>query len=180
MTQRVIAFTGISGVGKTTFLRSLARALPFQHLTGGSLIVAGREADLECRDGMRHQDLDENQRLLIEGFAVVRDPEADQIFMDGHVIIDDGKSLTKLECDVFRALDIAMMVHLEAEPKQIASNRSHDASRSRPSYDVETLERHQDISRLHAKFIANELNVDFHVVTHEDVDHLASLLRNPS
>lgn len=180
MTQRVIAFTGISGVGKTTFLRALAKSLPFQHLTGGSLIAAGRQVDLEGRDSMRHQDLDENQRLLIEGFAVARDPEANCIFMDGHVVIDDGKSLIKLDCDVFRALDTAIMVHMESEPKQIAFNRSHDSSRSRPSYDVETLGQHQEISRLHAKFIAKELNVDFHVVTHDDVDHLESLLRKPS
>ena len=175
--QTVVAFTGISGVGKTTFLRTLAKSLLFQHLTGGSLIVAGREAASDQRDGMRHQDLDENQRMLIEGFVVARDPEADHIFMDGHVVIDDGQNLTKLECDVFRALDVAMMVHLEAEPIKIATNRSQDASRSRPAYDVETLERHQDISRQHAKCIANKLDVGFHIVTHNDVDCLVNHLR---
>ena len=60
MTQRVIALTGISGVGKTTFLRSLSNVLSFQHLTGGSLIGAGRTAELECRDNMRHQDVDDS------------------------------------------------------------------------------------------------------------------------
>ncbi len=178
--QTVVAFTGISGVGKTTFLRTLAKSLPFQHLTGGSLIVAGREAASDQRDGMRHQNLDENQRLLIEGFAVARDPEAHHIFMDGHVVIDDGQSLTKLACDVFRALDVAMIVHLEGEPIQIATNRSHDASRSRPSYDVETLQQHQDISRQHAKCIANELEIGFHIVTHNDVDYLVNQLRRPA
>ena len=73
-----------------------------------------------------------------------------------------------------------MIVHLEAEPKQIVSNRSNDTSRSRPSYDVMTIEQHQDISREHAKSIATELNVEFFIVTHDDVEYLGRRIRDHS
>ena len=174
MSKRVVAFTGISGVGKTTFLCGLAELVPFQHLTGGSLIAAARDARPYQRDAMRHADLDENQRLLIEGFEVARDPEADLVILDGHVIIDDGNDLQKLSSEVFRALGLTMMIHLEAEPVRINSNRSMDGSRSRPTYDAETLAQHQDTSRAHAKSIAAELGIDFRRVTHEDAVCLAS------
>jgi adenylate kinase len=177
MNQRVIAFTGISGVGKTTFLKKLAALTAFQHVTGGSLIAAARDVAPDVRDTMRHADLDENQRLLVQGFALARDPTIGLIIMDGHVVIDAGESLTKISSDVFKAIDVATMVHLEAEPGCIAKNRSLDASRSRPSYGPETLSQHQNVSRTHAQSIAKTLQIEFHVVTHSDVAVLAKELK---
>mgnify|MGYP001792979554 CR=1 FL=1 len=178
MNQNVVAFTGISGVGKTTFLRNLAESVRFQHLTGGSLIATARETGHDQRDAMRYADLDENQLLLIDGFAVVRDPAEDLVVMDGHVAIDDGNSLQKLPAQVFRALGVTMMIHLGAEPMRISANRSNDMSRSRPTYGLEILTKHQDISRLHAQSIAAELGVEFQSVTHDDVAQLASVLKS--
>ena len=128
MRQRVVAVTGISGVGKTTFLRELADLVTFQHITGGSLIAANREASPDQRDALRYADLDENQRLLIKGFEAARDPAADLVVFDGHVIIDDGSGLQKLPAHVFRVLGVTMMVHLEAEPTRISINRFTDHS----------------------------------------------------
>lgn len=176
MSQRVVAFTGISGVGKTTFLRKFAELMEFQHVTGGSLIAAARNASRDGRDTIRHADLDENQSLLIDGFALARDTNAQLIIMDGHVVIDDGEGLTKIPSDVFKALDVMAMVHLEACPARIAKNRLKDSSRSRPRYDTETLGHHQDISRVHAHSIAGRLGIGFHTVTHEDVKHMVMLL----
>lgn len=176
MRQRVVAFTGISGVGKTTFLTSLANQVSFQHVTGGSLIAAARQGTSHQRDVLRHVDLDENQQLLIDGFAIVRDPHAKSVIMDGHVVIDDGRTLTKLPAAVFRALGASLMVHLEAAPAWIAENRSRDDSRSRPQYAPEILGEHQSTSRSHAAIIANDLAIPFHILTHGDVDQLAAML----
>lgn len=177
MTQKVIAFTGISGVGKTTILRNLAEILTFQHVTGGSLITTARNAASSNRDAMRYTDLDENQRLLIKGFTLMRDPGTPLIIMDGHVIIDDGIGIAKISSEGFRALGVTLMVHLEADPAQILDNRSRDTSRSRPQHDVATLTQHQKTSRLHAKNIAESLNIGFHSVTHDDPMNLSRLLK---
>ncbi|ATG47132.1 adenylate kinase [Celeribacter ethanolicus] len=176
MSQRVIAFTGISGVGKTTFLSKLAELITFQHVTGGSLIAAARAIAPGSRDTMRHADLDENQRLLIQGFYRARDPDAGLIVMDGHVVVDTGEGLTKISSDVFKALDVMAMVHLEADPSRIAQNRSRDSSRSRPKSEIETLKMHQDASRRHASFIADSLKIDFLIVGQGDVSSLANRL----
>ena len=176
MSQRVVAFTGISGVGKTTFLKKFTEQMAFQHVTGGNLIAAARNAVSYSRDNLRYSDLDENQRLLIQGFALARDALAKVIIMDGHVVIDDGERLTRISCHVFKALGVTAMVHLEADPKYIAENRSKDTARSRPKYDKDKLAQHQDMSRQCACFIAEKLRIDFHIVTHDDVAHLATLL----
>ncbi|HBB85888.1 MAG TPA: hypothetical protein DC031_22105 [Sulfitobacter sp.] len=176
MSAEIVSFTGISGVGKTTFLRCLAERVPFQHLTGGSLIAAARKASLNQRDALRYADLDENQGLLIAGFRLSRDPTAPCIIMDGHAVIDVGDGLEELPVEVFRELGITKMVHLEAEPARIRTNRSNDTTRQRPVYDHETLSRHQLASHARAKSIAAALNIEFHVVTHIDVEHLAVCL----
>ncbi|MEO1641194.1 MAG: AAA family ATPase [Pseudomonadota bacterium] len=178
MSAAIVAFTGISGVGKTTFLRRLAERVPFQHLTGGSLIAAACKARPDERDALRYADLNENQRLLIDGFDLARDPAAACVILDAHVVIDSGDGLEELSAEVFRALGITKMVHLEAEPVRISANRSNDTTRQRPTYDQEILAQHQLASRACAKSIAAALKIDFHVVTHIDVEHLAISLLN--
>lgn len=180
MSQKIVAFTGISGVGKTTFLKKLAKRIPFQHLTGGSLIAAARRVDANQRDSMRHADLDENQQLLIDGFFVACDPQVKLVMMDGHVVIDGANNLTELPSTIFRALGTSLMIHLEADSDWIVANRSRDTSRSRPSYVSETLDQHQSTSRNHAASIARDLGINFHIVTHADVDQLAITLSGTS
>ena len=70
-----------------------------------------------------------------------------------------------------------MIVHLEAEPTRISTNRLTDQSRSRPTYGLEILRQHQDISREHAKSIATELVVEFQSVTHDGASDLACVLK---
>lgn len=176
MTAAIISFTGLSGVGKSTFLRRLSERLLFQHLVAGSLIAAARDAEQQDRDKLRHADLDENQRLLIRGFALARDPEADLVVIDGHVVIDSGYGLTKLPADVFRILGITTVVHLEADPARIAANRAGDTLRVRPVYDTITLAAQQKVSRAHADRVAAALAVGFHIVGHDDIQRLASIL----
>lgn len=176
MNQRIVAFTGISGVGKTTFLRKLAELIDFQHVTGGSLIATARDAAPAARDAIRYANLDENQRLLIKGFVLTCDPSSNLVIMDGHVVIDDGEGPSKISSEVFRALGVSVMVHLETEPERIAANRGGDTSRIRPTYPSDILEQHQVLSRAHAQAVADTLGVPFYIVTHNDTDQLAGLL----
>ncbi|MEL7536071.1 MAG: AAA family ATPase [Pseudomonadota bacterium] len=176
MNTVVVALVGISGVGKTTFLHRLAEHTAFQHLTGGSLIVEARGVRRDERDKLRFDDLDENQNLLVQGFELARDPEARTIVLDGHVVIESGDGLEELPVEVFRAVGITKLFHLEADVAQINANRAGDCTRQRPDQNLATLSEHQRASREHARFIAEVLNIDFHIVKHGDVERCRGLL----
>lgn len=176
MTQKIYALTGISGVGKTTFLRGVKEFIDFQHLTGGTLIAKARESLSLDRDELRKLNVDENQTLLLNGFRTLRDPNAEFVVFDGHVIIDTGDTVENIQIEVFRQLDINAMFHLEAEVMQIARNRQFDKSRSRPELSQEVLSRHQQISRVRAREVAEVLNIEFLVVSHRDVETFVNKL----
>lgn len=166
MNQRTIAFVGISGVGKSTFLRSAAKKVAFQHLTAGSLIGKARESE---RDGLRLQNIDENQRLLIAGFEMAKNSTDNLIVIDGHVIIDAGNGLQEISANVFAALRVCAIVHLEAEAMQILTNRAGDKSRDRPILSVNELAAHQISSRSAALDIARSLAIPFRSFSHDEV-----------
>lgn len=176
MSQRVYALTGISGVGKTTFLSAVKKFIEFQHLTGGSLIAKAREASIEDRDDLRKLDVDENQMLLLSGFRISRDPNAECVIFDGHVVIDTGNAIESIQTEVFRQLDIHAMVHLEAEAMDIVRNRQFDRSRSRPEHSQDVLSQHQQMSRARAREVAEALGIEFLIVRHADVEMFANKL----
>lgn len=174
--QSIIALVGISGVGKTTFLKSLSAQLDFQHLTAGSLIARAREAPERSRDELRFADVNQNQRLLIEGFDLACERLASYVILDGHCIIHDGLDVQYIESQVFSELGIDIMVHLEAYPQQIQVNRNRDCTRDRPFLEIDELASHQLLSLSHAQTIAMELNIEFRQLTHDDSDVFLSAI----
>lgn len=159
MNQLVVAFVGISGVGKTTFLRGLAQEVQFQHLTAGSLISAAKASESDDRDRLRLSNIDENQRLLIAGFHLARDLSAPLLIMDGHVVIHAADGLHAIGADVFAQLEIMGMIHLAAPPERIAANRAHDTRRDRPCLSKDDLERHQNASLANATSLCETLGI---------------------
>jgi adenylate kinase len=68
--SRVVCIVGISGVGKTTLINHLNESVDFQHLSAGQIIKKQRESEIgkaQEHDRLREQNIDENQRLLIDG-----------------------------------------------------------------------------------------------------------------
>lgn len=175
---KLAMIVGISGVGKTTFVRRLSARLEFQHLTAGSLIAASKAAP-ECeRDRLRLIDLDENQLHLIKGFDVSRDPTASLILLDGHVVIHTDSALQELGSEVFNQLGVAGFLHLSADPQQIVANRANDASRQRPALSTKEVGAHQKASLKATEGVAHALAIPWKVVTYEEVDVAERFLRS--
>lgn len=172
----IMALVGISGVGKTTFLKKLSSWIDFQHLTAGSLIARARNVGKRPRDDLRLANVDENQRLLTEGFDLAWDRSASHIILDGHCIIHGDLAVQRIDSQVFSELGIRLMVHLEADPQQVKINRSRDLTRDRPSLQIEELGRHQAMSLAHAQNIASELKIDFRRLKHSDLDILREVI----
>lgn len=178
MTQQIIALLGISGVGKTTFLRLAQRTLPFQHLTAGSLINRAREAATD-RDALRLQSVDLNQLLLLEGMALAIDPAFELVVLDGHAVVDGVTGLVSVGFEVFAKLGVCGIAHLEALPGRIKQNRESDGSRQRPLYEASELLRHQEASALEAQRIADHIGVPF-VRLDGDIDDFIAFVQSLS
>ena len=175
MTQKIIFLAGISGVGKTTFLKKLATEIEFQHLTAGTLISNGKSLEQKNRDSMRFSNLDENQELLISGFHHARDNQALIVLIDGHVVIDNGDDLKKISPNVFNALKVDAVIHLNSAPDQIFENRQNDKNRDRPKLSSVQLKNHQEYSILTAYEISKALDIKCIEINAEDTSSVKRL-----
>lgn len=176
MTQSIVAFLGISGVGKTTFLRESLRTMSFQHLTAGYLIGQARDAQI-AHDHLRLQNIADNQDLLVEGFLIRKDFRAACVVLDGHAIIDGPSGLETIDVDIFRRLGVNAVAHLEADPQQIFVNREGDNSRARPRRSPDELVEHQSLSLARSQIIANELTVPFARLRTEESKNFAVFIQ---
>jgi len=136
MRQRIVAVTGVSGVGKTTCLKFVAKRIGFQHLQASALIQSARASQSALpvsHDDLRKQDIDQNQTLLLSGFAQQASSIARIIVIDGHTIIEVGETVQPIGPAIFGALRISRMVFLWDDPSLIAQRRQIDIRRSRPN-----------------------------------------------
>lgn len=180
MNQSVAALVGISGVGKTTFLRRLAQEVQFQHLTAGTLISAAKANGRADRDRLRLSNIDENQKPLVAGFHFARDLRAPLVILDGHLVIGTFDGLQTIGACVFSELEISGMIHLAASPAQIATNRSRDADRDRPQLSDVDLERHQRLSIAASVSTCRILGIPLLDASADDIDAVKRFLRNLS
>jgi adenylate kinase len=106
MTARIVALTGIAGVGKSTLVTALGASIRLEHLKASKLIQEGRDASdvTVSHDALRLANLDENQRFLIQGIAVKTNSRRALFVLDGHTAIERVDGLTLIEPDVLRKL----------------------------------------------------------------------------
>lgn len=180
MTARTILVTGISGIGKTTFINSLGHNGSIQFLSAGSLIKAERERlkDEIHRDMLRFADIGENQKLLIEGFRRTKDHTASLVLLDGHTVIDTQDGLVQIPTEVFSALEIDMFVFLEDEPQLILDRRANDKSRTRPKLAIDILAQHQTEALGITRKIATEMSAPLQVVSASGREQSAAFLQS--
>lgn len=169
MIQRRFALVGISGVGKTTFLKGLGESIDFQHLSAGSLIAEARKKGDGERDGLRSNNIDENQQLLVSGFMLKVDPSVERIILDGHMIIHTQGGVEVIDPSVFSGMAIEGIIHLSAPPELIEKNRLNDAMRQRPNLSVKELSDHQGLSLSATKSACEYLHIPFLEVATNDL-----------
>lgn len=147
-----MALTGLSGVGKSMLLQKLSTHWHFQHLQASALIRVARQVAeyVPTVDHLRLANLDENQQLLVRGFADAADANAPLIVLDAHTLIELPNKWVLIEPDVFGAIGINSMLFLTATPADIANRRVRDKARQRQAKCAEELENVLRRARQHA------------------------------
>lgn len=177
--QRVVAFVGVSGVGKSTILGRAREFLAFEHLQASALIKAERERRRQAtiyHDTLRETNINDNQALLVGGFRHAT-TKAGLIVLDGHTVIDTPEGLVEIETKVFRMLGVSRFVVLTEEPEEIYRRRSADPDRKRPLRSADELLQQQERSILVAHRAALEIRVPLVVLVRDGVQDIVEALR---
>jgi adenylate kinase len=169
MKQQVFVLVGISGVGKTTFLRRVREKVEFQHLSAGGLILNSASLDHKGRDELRFSDIDENQRLLVAEFERARDKSARRVVLDAHTVIETRDGIREIGTAVFEMLRIDGLMHLSSSPELILRNRINDIGRSRPQLSISEIAKNQATSLSAARRIAKDLRIPFCEVSADEL-----------
>ncbi len=176
--MRAVAVVGISGVGKSTFLRRAAQRLDFLHLHASQLIKdekAFRQGLTASSEELRLGPVLDNQALLLHAFKRQAAGSSQPIVFDGHVLIDGANGVVTIPAIVFEALGLDAIVFLRADPERIHQQRSVD-SRVRPNRSVGVIESHQLQALQLAKDISSQLSITFYEIDQSAIDFFVSIL----
>lgn len=183
MTRHVVAFTGLSGVGKSTLITTLAASIPLEHLQASALIKEGRHAAGDTtltHDQLRLGDIDENQQFLIRGFRLKADRYTGLVILDGHTIIEGNNELTRIDARVFGAMGTGSMVFLADDAEAIAHRRRNDVARKRPVPSIDCLRLIQEEAVGHAATICRLLSIPLYKFHTDQLALIAQTLQQIS
>ncbi len=141
-----VAIIGVSGVGKSTLVKSLENKLPFLHLEASQLLkaeFARRSIGVPTSEDLRKGEVIDNQPLLVQSFRHATHDYDGIVFFDGHALIDGQEGIVEIPEAIFRELNIRKFVFIQAPPEDIAARRMSDAGRIRPRRDVSMLAEQQ-------------------------------------
>jgi adenylate kinase len=175
----VLALVGLSGVGKSTLISELEKALPLRHFTASDLIkseLAFRSSHVASSEELRVGAVTDNQVLLMAAFSRSTTKLDGLVVLDAHVVIDGACGLIDIAASVFGDLGVQHMLFIEAAPEEIAERRRNDTGRSRPTRSAEEIGAHQEHAITRARTITAELGIPLTVINANDKAKVHELL----
>lgn len=179
--NKIVALVGLSGVGKSTFISSLKDQIDFQYLSASLLIKNQKKLlqNLNLKgDDLRFGDINDNQKLLIDGFKKAHKVEADLTILDGHTVIDTPDCLIEIEPVVFKEIGVENFILLTETAEVISERRKLDQSRNRPILSVKELIEHQEISVNATAKAALDCRIPLLIVTSEQIKTVVNILKS--
>ena len=171
--RRVIVLLGVSGVGKTTLMRSVANQRI--HIVTASEMLLRRNRSMS-HEQLRLGPLSAQQEILIEEFASETTGVSGTILLDAHNLIDGGAGLTVLPSTIFERLGTTEFIFLQDHPSEIALRRKADGRRLRPLHDAHVIEDHQWRAMCGAAEAALHLDVPLHIISPRQQRELAKIV----
>lgn len=176
-----IAVFGVSGVGKSTLIKSFILNEPsWGHIQAGELIKS--ELKNTAHDKLRavsSEVLIKNQFLIVDAFwREIDDKKLSKIIFDGHSIIDTGAETIKVPTDIIKALKPTKLVFIKADPKIILDRRLKDTSRDRPILSIQKINEQQDMALEQFKLYAKELKLPNLILKNEFITEFSKFCFN--
>lgn len=167
--QTTVFFAGVHGVGKTTACQRLWEPAGYHCVTASSIIKAAKG---DVNNTKTVTNIQANQRLLVEGVAVVRSTWR-RLLIDGHfVVINRRGEAEKISVVVFEQLNPSVVVCLRDDPVAILKRLS-ERTVQLPSINVAEL---QDAEIAHAEWVSKQLGVPFCCVRPDELPECVRLL----
>lgn len=176
---RAALVVGVSGVGKSYVIGRCAANAGFIHIQASDVLRQAK-ADLLARtvdrEELRKGQVLDNQTLLIEAFGKLRAQENRPIVFDAHNIIDTDNGYVEIPLEVFRAIDLYVVIALSGDPESILARRTRDTGRVRPDRTSGQIAEYQSLVIALAEKHARELGVPFRLVGSGDEEAFAQAI----
>lgn len=168
----IVFVGGIHGVGKTFLCAPAAKYLEIRHATASQLIR--EEKGLQnWDDNKRVNSIDENQAALISATTRLR-AGGNRLLMDGHFVLrNTNGSLSEIEVQVFRDLQISAVLLLAADLDVVMNRLRERGDHSWSEPELRNLAKHEEA---HARQVATELHLPIkHLVNATQENFLAAV-----
>jgi len=162
-----VALVGVSGVGKSTFLRRCSETLDFLHLEASSLIKDQKqiiEGAIATSEELRTGAVLNNQELLVSAYRRKTQSQDRLCVLDGHTVIDTGRGLQNIPSAVFVEMGIQKFLVLTAQPYDLSRRRALDTGRTRPDRNIAQLDDYQQSMVKYTNEVASIMNIPVEVI----------------
>ncbi len=178
----VVAVFGISGVGKSTLIRSAISScgVDADHVQASALLestlpTSPSREELRKSSGKR---ILKNQNALANAFqAYLRNCRASVIVFDGHSVIDNGDELVEVPVETIRALRPDQLIFVADKAENILARRDADKSRIRPSGDTQRARETQDQATKVCQLYSQSLSTPLEIIQPTDQEVLVAKIR---
>ena len=175
--RKVIHVGGVHRVGKGTVCKAACDELKLPHLVASSLIREESERSGHVTPPIssdkRASDVDNNQRLMLQGLDRVTEDGKNYI-LDGHyVVYDRDQAFNRISIEVFREMNPIALACLTAPAETIAERARKESIEGSVEYWAEM----QSMETEHAKEISDALGIQLFKAESTEIEGFTEFVR---
>ncbi|MEM0150126.1 MAG: AAA family ATPase [Candidatus Micrarchaeaceae archaeon] len=167
--NRIVILGGLSGVGKSTLLKSIDTS-KYVIKNLGDIIeqIVEEEGDKEDRDDFKKQRGDVQMERAAEAFRKIGAMNGD-IIVDTHVSLKNGPRYTPgLPMNTLRLIPgLVGLIYIVASPHEISSRRANDQTRHRDT-EEDTIQKQMDMDMATLSFYSSYLNISLYIINNRE------------
>jgi adenylate kinase len=175
----IVAVFGLSGVGKSWLIERYVAGMPLLHVQASQLLRDAKASLLGksvTSEELRTGAVLDNQTLLIEAFARIRETARRPIVFDGHCVVDNGDELLEIPVEVVSLLAVSHIIFVEGPTRGIVERRAKDTTRVRPTRSEAELEHQQARAKSVCEAYSRRLGLSMSTVAAGDEERFARAL----